>query len=87
MNKSPLRRRQKTLADFFVSNSEDGNSSAVACSRPIDTSRPSNTVEHDPDSSSSTVALEQRSPGIAVTVVELVIANFLPHSNIDDQTK
>ena len=85
MNKSPTHKKQKTLADFFVSNSEE-SSSAATRSRPIDTSRPSTTVEHDPDSSSSTAALEQHSPGIAVTV-ELDIANFIPHSNFDDQTK
>ena len=87
MNKSPTQKRQKTLADFFVSNSEE-SSSAATCSRPIDSSRPSTTVEHDPDSSSSTAALEQRSPGIALALtVELDIANFIPHSNVDDQTK
>ena len=85
MNKSPTHKKQKTLADFFVRNSEE-SSSAATRSRPIDTSRPSTTVEHDPDSCFSTAALEQRSPGIAVTV-ELDIANFIPHSNSDDQTK
>ena len=68
-----------------MSNSEE-SSSAATRSRPIDTSRPSTTVEHDPDSSSSIAALEQRSPGIAVTV-ELDVANFIPHLNFDDQTK
>ena len=58
MNKSLTHQRQKTLADFFVSNSEE-SSSAATRSRPIDTSRPSTTAEHDPNFSSSTVALEQ----------------------------